>query len=238
MHRQGRPGRGGGERGRKGLRSRPSARIEARGPDGTPQVQVGFRGSERWTRGHPWIYRSDVEEGAGALEQLQGGEVVRVLDGRGWLLGQALYSKHSKITLRWLTNDDAKVDADFFRARLQRADELRRRALPGEDTYRVVHGEADLIPGLVVDRYGDYLSVQFLVAGTEQRKQLLTDLLVELFKPRAIVNRSDVGVRVLEGLPQEKGVLYGTLPGPVPYDEGLVRVRADLLEGQKTGSFL
>ncbi|WNG60166.1 class I SAM-dependent rRNA methyltransferase [Archangium gephyra] len=204
------------------------------GQDGLPQVSLVRRGVERWQAGHPWIYRADLN----GDPALQGGEVVRVVDTRGWFLGKAFYSKHSKISLRWLSYEDVPVDTDFFRQRLAQADAMRRRALPGENTYRLVHGEADLIPGLVVDRYGDYLSVQFLVAGTEQCKQLLIDLLVELFKPRAIVNRSDVGVRVLEGLPQEKGVLYGTLPGPVPYDEGLVRVRADLLEGQKTGSFL
>jgi len=201
-------------------------------------VQVTFRGAERWQRGHPWIYRSDVEEGAGALESLQGGEVVRVLDGRGWFLGQALYSKHSKITLRWLAGDDATVDADFFRERLRRADELRRRALPGEDTYRMVHAEADLLPGLVVDRYGDYLSAQFLVKGTEDRKELIADLLMELFKPRAIVNRSDVNVRALEGLEPVKGVMRGEVPPSVRYATGLVRMKADLLGGQKTGAFL
>ncbi|MCY1080837.1 class I SAM-dependent rRNA methyltransferase [Archangium lansingense] len=204
------------------------------GQDGLPQVSLIRRGVERWQAGPPWIYRADLN----GDPALQGGEVVRVVDTRGWFLGKAFYSKHSKISLRWLSYEDVPVDTDFFRQRLAQADAMRRRALPGENTYRVVHGEADLLPGLVVDRYGDSLSVQFLIPGTEQRKQLITDLLVELYKPRAIVNRSDVGVRALEGLPQEKGVLYGTLPGPVAYDEGLVRVRADLLEGQKTGSFL
>ena len=203
-------------------------------PDGLPQVSLVRRGVERWQAGHPWIYRADLN----GDPALQGGEVVRVVDGRGWFLGKAFYSKTSKISLRWLSFDDVPVDEDFFRQRLAQANAMRQRALPGETTYRLVHGEADLLPGLVVDRYGDCLSVQFLVPGTEQRKQLIVDLLVELLKPRAIVNRSDVGVRALEGLPQDKGVLYGTLPGPVAYDEGLVRVRADLLEGQKTGSFL
>ena len=212
--------------------------MEPRGPDGLPQVQLGWRGSERWARGHPWIYRSDVEEGRGALEELQGGEVVRVLDGRGWLSGQALYSRTSKIALRWLSGDDAPVDAAFFRARLQRADELRRRALPGEDTYRVVHAEADLLPGLVVDRYSDYLCAQFLVKGTDDRKELLADLLCEHFKPRGLVNRSDAGVRALEGLAPEKGVMRGELPPLVRYATGLVRMKADLLGGQKTGAFL
>jgi 23S rRNA (cytosine1962-C5)-methyltransferase len=204
------------------------------GPDGTPQVALVRRGVERWQGGHPWIYRADLN----GDPALAGGEVVRVVDSRGWFLGKAFYSKHSKIALRWLTFEDVAVDADFFRQRIAAADALRRRALPGENTYRVIHGEADQLPGLVVDRYGDYLSVQFLVGATEARKALLTDLLAEHFRPRGIVNRSDVNVRTLEGLTPEKGLLRGELPGPIAYDEGLVRVRADLLEGQKTGAFL
>ncbi len=204
------------------------------GPDGLPQVSLLRRGVERWQGGHPWIYRANLNGDPG----LAGGEVVRVTDGRGWFLGKAFYSLHSKIALRWLSYEDVAVDADFFRQRLDAADALRRRALPDETTYRVVHGEADLLPGLVVDRYGDFLSVQFLVPGMEARKELLVELLTELLHPRGIVNRSDVGVRALEGLPQEKGVLRGELPGPVSFHEGLVRVRADLLEGQKTGAFL
>ncbi|MDC0709553.1 class I SAM-dependent rRNA methyltransferase [Stigmatella sp. ncwal1] len=212
----------------------PDRDVPERGPDGLPQVSLLRRGVERWQAGPPWIYRADLN-GAPGLTQ---GEVVRVTDGRGWFLGKAFYSPHSKIALRWLSYEDIPVDADFFRQRLAAADALRRRALPGESTYRVVHGEADLIPGLVVDRYGDYLSVQFLVPAMEARKELIADLLTELFKPRGIVNRSDVGVRVLEGLTPEKGLLRGELPGPVSFDEGLVRMRADLLEGQKTGAFL
>jgi 23S rRNA (cytosine1962-C5)-methyltransferase len=224
-------------------RKRPSHRPEViapdrttpdLGPDGLPQVSLVRRGVERWQAGHPWIYRADLNGDPG----LQGGEVVRVVDGRGWFLGKAFYSKQSKISLRWLSFEDVSVDVDFFRQRLALADAMRQRALPGETTYRAVHGEADLLPGLVVDRYGDCLSVQFLIPATEQRKRLFVELLTEQYNPRAIVNRSDVGVRALEGLPLEKGVLSGTLPGPVTYDEGLVRVRADLLEGQKTGSFL
>ncbi|AGC47435.1 hypothetical protein MYSTI_06162 [Myxococcus stipitatus DSM 14675] len=204
------------------------------GPDGVPQVSLLRRGVERWQAGHPWIYRADLNGDPG----LEGGEVVRVTDGRGWFIGKAFYSRQSKISLRWLSYDDVAVDADFFRQKLQSALDLRQRALPGETTYRLIHGEADGIPGLVVDRYGDYLSVQFLVPATEQRKVLIADLLEELLKPRGIVNRSDVGVRNLEGLTPEKGLLRGQLPGPISFDEGLVRVRADLLEGQKTGAFL
>jgi 23S rRNA (cytosine1962-C5)-methyltransferase len=197
-------------------------------------VSLLRRGVERWQAGHPWIYRADLNGDPG----LVGGEVVRVVDGRGWFIGKAFYSKQSKISLRWLSYEDVAVDTDFFRQRLAAAEALRRRALPGENTYRLVHGEADQLPGLVVDRYGDYLSAQFLVPAMEQRKELIADLLTELFKPRGIVNRSDVGVRALEGLPSEKGLMRGELPGPVSFDEGLVRMKADLLEGQKTGAFL
>jgi 23S rRNA (cytosine1962-C5)-methyltransferase len=225
------PGRGKPHRPEK---QAPDREVPDRGPDGLPQVSILRRGVERWQGGHPWIYRADLN-GAPGLNQ---GEVVRVTDGRGWFLGKAFYSPHSKIALRWLSYEDVAVDEDFFRQRLAAADALRRRALPGENTYRVVHGEADQLPGLVVDRYGDYLSVQFLVPAMEARKALIADLLTELFKPRGIVNRSDVGVRALEGLVPEKGLLRGELPGPISFDEGLVRMRADLLEGQKTGAFL
>ena len=192
------------------------------------------RGAERWRRGHPWIYRADMHAESG----LEGGEVVRVVDGRGWMLGQAFYSAHSKIALRWLAWDDARIDADFFRARIQLADALRRRALPGETTYRVVHGEADLLPGLVVDRYGEYLSAQFLIRGTDRLRDVLADLLVEHFGARGVMNRSDVSVRALEGLAPEKGLLRGEIPETVPYQEGRILLRADLLGGQKTGAFL
>jgi 23S rRNA (cytosine1962-C5)-methyltransferase len=209
---------------------RPPARRTGR-PE---EVVLTHRGAERWRRGHPWIYRADVQADPG----LVGGEVVRVVDGRGWLLGQAFYSAHSKIALRWLSWDDAQVDSEFFRARIQNADELRRRALPGETTYRVVHGEADLLPGLVVDRYEDYLSAQFLVRGTDRLKDLLADLLIEHFRARGLMNRSDVSVRTLEGLTPEKGVLRGEVPETVLYKEGPIQLRADLLGGQKTGAFL
>jgi 23S rRNA (cytosine1962-C5)-methyltransferase len=200
-----------------------------------PTVRISKRGVDRWKAGHPWIYAADVES---IPEGLEGGEVVRVEDGRGWFLGQAFFSKESKIVLRWLAWDDAPVDAAFFRERLARAAALRKAAYPEQTAYRVVHGEADLLPGLVVDRFGDYLSVQFLHKGTERRKELFADLLDELFQPKAIVNRSDTPLRRHEGLEPEKGVLRGEAPGPITYREGSVELEADLLGGQKTGAFL
>jgi 23S rRNA (cytosine1962-C5)-methyltransferase len=200
----------------------------------TPRVILKRRGVERWTRGHPWIYRSDLDGDPG----LAGGEVVQIVDGRGWFLGQAFYSKHSKIALRWLSHDDVPVDAEFFRARLSQADALRRCVWGDSRVYRLVHAEADLLPGLIVDRYGDYLSAQFLVKGTDDRKELLADLLVELFKAKGLMNRSDAGVRALEGLEPVKETMRGEIPPSVEYLEGQVKLRADLQSGQKTGAFL
>jgi len=189
---------------------------------------------ERWKAGHPWIYRADLL----AEPALAGGEAVRVVDARGWFLGKAFYSSRSKIALRWLTFDDLAIDGHFLAARIAQADALRRTLFAGETTYRVVHGEADLLPGLVVDRYGDQLSVQFLVQATEARRELLADALVEHFHPRGMMDRSDVNVRMLEGLEPRRAVLRGEVPERVEFDEGLVRVSADLRAGQKTGAFL
>ncbi len=200
-----------------------------------PSVQIHKRGVDRWKAGHPWIYAADVER---VPESLTGGEVVRVTDGRGWFLGQAFYSKDSKISLRWLSWDDVPIDEAFFRQRIVQADALRRQAYPDQSAYRVVHGEADLLPGLVVDRFGDFISVQFLVKGTEFRKEMLADILVDHFKCRGVVNRSDAHVRSLEGLPSEKGVLRGAVDGPTSYREGSVELEVDLITGQKTGAFL
>lgn len=200
----------------------------------TPTVVLVKRGVERWQKGHPWIYRADLA----AEPKLEGGEVVRVTDHRGWFLGQAFYSATSKIALRWLTFEDEAVDRAFFRSRLEQADALRRRLFPGQRSYRMVHGESDLLPGLIVDRYGDFLSIQLLNQAMEKRKGLVAELLADLFRPRGIVNRSDVNVRTLEGLKQEKELLAGELDPTVPYSEGAIRFEVDLLTGQKTGAFL
>lgn len=200
------------------------------------KVKLTKKGVERWQRGHPWIYAADVQE---KPKGLTFGDVVQVVDAfKGWLLGHAFYSEHSKISLRALNYDASPVDDNFFAKRLEAALALRQTLYPGETSYRLVHGEADLLPGLVVDRYGDYLSVQLLVPGTERRKKLLIDLLVSQLKPKGIVNRSDVNVRNLEGLTPEKGVLYGHVPEKVPYREGDIHFELDLLNGQKTGTFL
>jgi 23S rRNA (cytosine1962-C5)-methyltransferase len=200
-----------------------------------PKVRITRRGAERLQGGHLWIYRSDVEDAPAALE---GGDVVALVDGRGRFLAKAFWSARSQIALRVVTRDEEPVDEAFFAARLAAAFALRERAFGEERFLRLVHGEADLLPGLVVDRYGDAAVVQTLVPATDRRKALLADLLAGALSLRSVVERNDVRVRELEGLPQTKGILRGEPPGPVEVREGEVRMRLDLLAGQKTGGFL
>lgn len=197
-------------------------------------VTVSPRGASRWAAGHPWIYRTDTRLPQG----ISSGAIVPVQDERGRFLGQACVSLQSKITLRRISRSDEPVDVDFFRAQIAAAAQLRRNLYPGDSAWRAIHGDGDGLPGLVVDRYGDWLSVQFLTPAMEQRRDLLVPLLVEQFACKGIMNRSDAGVRALEGLAAEKGVLWGSVPDPVVIREGQIDVAVSLEHGQKTGSFL
>jgi 23S rRNA (cytosine1962-C5)-methyltransferase len=199
------------------------------------KVTVTRRGAERLAVGHLWIYRADVEKTPSGLAA---GDVVAIVDGRGRFLAKAFWSKASKIALRVVSHDEVPIDADFFAERLAQAIDLRERAFAGETFLRLVHGEADLLPGLVVDRYGDVAVLQTLVPATDRRKALLAELVASALSLRSVVERNDVRVRELEGLEQVKGVLRGEPPGPVVYREGEVRMTVDLLAGQKTGTFL
>jgi 23S rRNA (cytosine1962-C5)-methyltransferase len=200
-----------------------------------PKVTVTRRGAERLQRGHLWIYRADVEKVPAALEA---GDVVLLADGRGRFLAKAFWSSRSKIALRVVTRDEEPVDEAFFARRIAAALELRERTFGPEKFLRLVHGEADLLPGLVVDRYGDAAVLQTLVPATDRRKALFADLVANALSLRSVVERNDVRVRELEGLAQTKGMLRGPEPGPVEHREGEVRMRIDLLAGQKTGAFL
>lgn len=162
--------------------------------------------------------------------------MVRDADGR--LLGQACVSLASSITLRRIAVDDRPVDESFFRERIAAAVALRRTLFPGERSYRVIHGDGDGLPGLVVDRYGDFLSVQFLIPAMERRRELLVPLLAGQLDCRGVMNRSDAAVRTLEGLPLEKGVILGEVPDPVVIREGQLDIGLSLEHGQKTGGFL
>ena len=198
-----------------------------------PAVVVSGKGEARVLRGHPWVFRSDVarSEGAGP------GAVVRVVGPRGRPLGYAFHSSRSEIRLRMVARGET-LPPDFLRERLVEAVRWRETVAADAEACRLVHGEGDGIPSLVVDRYGNYLVVQTLSQATESLKDRIVETLVELLHPRGILERNDPRVRELEGLERRASLLYGEVPDLVPVEIGGVRYEVDLWKGQKTGLFL
>jgi 23S rRNA (cytosine1962-C5)-methyltransferase len=196
-------------------------------------ITVSQRGEERIRDGHFWIYRSDIGAGNAAP-----GQVVRVVGPRGRYLARALFSDRSQITLRVLTQHDVAIDRAFWRSRLEQAIGFRRLLDIDASAYRLVHGDGDLLPSLVVDRYGDYLVVQALSQGMDRLLPHLTELMVELVGPAGVLARNDPRVRLLEGLEQKVEVLHGDVPDTVAVREGNIEYDVDLRKGQKTGAFL
>ena len=193
-------------------------------------LRVTARGAERWVRGHPWIYRSDVVDQAAALG------VVPVHDPRGRFIGQALHSPASEIRLRLLERSDRPVDSGWWRERL--AASAARRAGIDATAYRLVHGEGDGLPSLIVDRYDRWLVAQILSAGLETMRDTVVDVLDELFRPEGILLRHDAAVRRREGLDEAVTLARGSVPRAIEVREGPVRYLAAPWDGQKTGAFL
>lgn len=190
----------------------------------------------RVAAGHPWVYATEV---AGVEGDPAPGDLVRVVDARGRFLGRGYINPASQILVRILTRDPGeRVDRDFFRRRLAAALEYRRRVAPRAEACRLVFGEADFLPALIVDRFGPYLVLQTLALGIDRFKGLIVEVLVELLRPRGIYERNDVNVRLLEGLDLRTGHLYGDFEPVVPFQEHGLRFTADLARGQKTGFFL
>lgn len=194
------------------------------------EVHVTRKGADRVHAGHPWIFRSDVT-GAEAAR----GDVVRVLDPRGQFLGQAHYSSCSQIALRMLSRSAAAFDVGV---RIAAAQKFREDVVTDSTAYRLVHAEADGLPGLIIDRYEDAFVVQALDQGMDRLLPEIVAALEGKFSPVAIVARNDAAVRTLEELPREVKVLEGELDGPVSIQMNGFRLEADLLSGQKTGVFL
>jgi 23S rRNA (cytosine1962-C5)-methyltransferase len=186
---------------------------------------------------HPWVYSGAIENVVGLSAA---GDIVDVLDSRGALLGRGYCNEASRITVRMLAWDDALIDDAFWSARVHAAVRRRDAILAGELTNgcRLVHAEADFLPGLIVDRYGDVVVVQFLTAGTERVRGVIVDALVEAARPSGVYERSDSASRVREGLPASTGVRYGSVPSAVELLENGLRFEVNVQTGQKTGFYL
>ena len=198
-------------------------------------VVISARGEDRLKAGHPWIYRADLGD-----VHAEGGDIVAVRNPRGQLIGRATYSSASQIALRMLAYGEGsgRDDIALIRGRLESAIAFRDSLAIEATAFRVVHGEADLLPALIVDRYGDYLVVQALSQAMDRLLPEVTAALNDLLKPRGILARNDPRTRVLEGLDQHVEVLSGDVPESVTISEGGVTYEVDLRKGQKTGLFL
>jgi 23S rRNA (cytosine1962-C5)-methyltransferase len=211
----------------------------AKGAGGEAAI-ISARGAARARAGHLWIYRSDVTN----RPAVESGSIVRVLDQRGNFVARAHYGAESEISLRIISNVDAEIDRDFWRARLKSAADWRRSAVTETDAYRLVHAEGDYLPGLIIDRYGDSFVIQTLTRGMDTLKTMWVELLVDEFQPRLVVERNDAKVRQLEGLPLINSLLHAEKDPPqdelveFTVTENGIRFLVNLLAGQKTGAFL
>jgi 23S rRNA (cytosine1962-C5)-methyltransferase len=190
-------------------------------------------------RKHPWIF-------SGAIEKVEGnpsnGEIIQIFTSNKTFVGYGSFSPLSQIRVRiWSFNPEQKIDEDFFRKKILAASELRNKIIDTSktDAYRIVNAESDGLPGLIIDRYGEYFVCQYLSSGAEFYKEKIVEILNDLFKPKGIYERSDVDVREKEGLKPTKGLLSGTEPDYlIEVIENGFKFLVDIKEGHKTGFYL
>lgn len=199
------------------------------------KVHLASNRKKRVEKGHPWIFQSEVAKIEGDYEP---GDIVEVCNQKGYFLAKGYINPQSQIVVRVLTYDPhEEIDLAFFQERIKSASEYRRRFLGDIQSYRAVYGEADFLPGLIVDKFEDILVVQILSLGMELRKDWIKQALLDVFQPRGIYLRNDVPVRELEGLAQEKGYWHGEFDTDVEILENGLKYIIDVKEGQKTGFF-
>lgn len=197
-------------------------------------VTISKKGLLWHKTGHVWIYRNDVTS-AGAAKS---GDIVSVAEDRGRFLGKAFYGEKSKIALRLLTRNEEPIDASFFERRIREAIDRRGQGLEAGGALRLVYSEADGIPGLIADRYADWIVLQALIPGVDSRIEMISGIFHGLLKPEGIVCRNDASSRAIEGLMLGKKVMAGEQPGLIQVAEGRLRYLADIWNGHKTGAYL
>ncbi|GKU79727.1 class I SAM-dependent rRNA methyltransferase [Paenibacillus sp. L3-i20] len=199
-----------------------------------PKVVLIKARKKRIEQGHPWVFASEIDKLEGSAEA---GQLVDVVTHQGKYLATGYWNPSSQITVRIVSYSPLeKLDKAFLIAKLQQCKEHRNRFVSDRDC-RLVYGEADFLPGLIVDRFGDVLVVQILTLGMDIVRNDLIEALVEVFKPQGIYERSDVSVRQLEGLEERTGVLYGDCPPIIEIEENGLKLEVDIVDGQKTGYF-
>ncbi len=197
-------------------------------------VTINQKAYQRIRAGHPWVFRSDVVGATGA----QPGDVVGLQSQKGQFLGQAFYNPLSQITIRLISRGKESIDRAFLKKRVQEAIDRRKDYLKDRDAVRLIYGESDFLPSVILDQYGDVLVFQTLSAGADRFRDDLISIFEERLSPTAIVERNDPPVRELEGLVRQKGIVRGGLPSEIWTRQGATSLWVDPLDGQKTGLFL
>ncbi len=189
----------------------------------------------RIKQGHPWVFGNEIDKIEGTI---MSGDIAYVYAHNKEFIGKGYLNTTSKIFVRILSRvENESIDEAFFKNLISKSNQSRL-DLGFSNSYRVLFGEADGIPGFIVDKYDEYLSIQILSLGIDLRKEMFIKILVEIFNPKGIYERSDVPVRKKEGLPLTKGVVYGEVPDIVQIKENELSMEVDIKNGQKTGSFL
>jgi len=187
---------------------------------------------------HPWVFSGALES---IPEDLKSGTPLKLTDERGAFLASGYFNSYSQIAVRlWGYDEHENIDKDFFLKRIGNAHEIRRDYIenPGTDSYRLINGENDLLPGLIVDKYGDYLVMQCHTRGIEAWKGLILEALIEALAPRGIYERSEIPSRKIEGLTDRSGLLYGDVPDLITIKENGFKFLTNVKQGQKTGFYL
>jgi 23S rRNA (cytosine1962-C5)-methyltransferase len=198
------------------------------------QVILKKNEDRRILAGHQWVFSNEIATVNG---KPGAGEVVDILRHDQTFVGIGFYHPHSLISVRFLSSQREEIGPEFFERRIAGAIDMRRRLFPDSESFRIVNGESDFLPGLIVDKYNEYLSIQTLSYGMENRLNEICDVLESLLHPKAIVERNDTPIRALEGLEERKGTLRGE-PEHTIISENGAKFNVDLLKGQKTGFFL
>ena len=189
---------------------------------------------KRILNGHLWAFSNEILDIKG---EPQAGDIVELRNHADTLLGIGFYNPHSLIAVRLLTRQEEEINFEFFRKRVESALALRKRVYPNAETFRLVHGESDFLPGLIIDKYNEYVSIQAFSFGMDRRLTLICDVLESILHPKGIIERNETLIRSLENLEQKKGVLRGSVEEVLISEYG-IKYSIDLLEGQKTGFFL
>ncbi|MGD9818025.1 MAG: class I SAM-dependent rRNA methyltransferase, partial [Desulfomonilaceae bacterium] len=199
-------------------------------------IKLKKHSEKRISRGHLWVFSNEIA--SPEISQLDKGEVHELFDFSDNFLGMAYANPNSLISARIVSRDRTQIDYSFVRIRIHEANQRRLNICQGSDSYRLFYGDSDLLPGLIIDKYGDVYVIQSSTAGVDLLMDMIVQAIIDLFSPESIYIRNDLPVRDLEGIPRDKRLVHGYLPEPTTISLNGLKFAVDVANGQKTGFFL